>query len=165
MRSPSKAVGWFALTGVVCLAVGAFLGAYFMGQYQLMFGTAADRLVGKLRIDAMLLRSAQDEGLTLERSPTAQSLVREADITTTALGSVAGDARLPESLPEAVKLLKELDANPLVMADAGSPRGAAAKVARSCLVAEFEKPKPNYRLCALNVGKAYKDSVAPLAAR
>jgi hypothetical protein len=155
---------WSVATGVLGLCVGAYIGADIMNRYSLSFGTAADRLVGKLRIDAMLLRFATAEGLTLDKSPTAQSLVRESEITTTSLGLVAGTMQRPESASEAVKLLQELSANPLVTADAESARGAPAKVARDCLMAELPKAKPDYVSCAANVSAAYRKGELPALA-
>jgi hypothetical protein len=155
---------WSLLSGFAGLLVGAYVGADLMSRAMLSYGTVADRLVGKLRIDAMLLRFARDEGLTLEKSPTAQSLVREAEITMTTLGGVAGDFHLSNSASEVVKLFKELDANPLVKADASSERGVPAKVARDCLIAELPKPRPDYASCAANVGAAYKVGGLPVLA-
>lgn len=164
MKNSAKIVMWSVATGVLGLCIGAYVGADIMNRYSLSFGTAADRLVGKLRIDAMLLRFATAEGLTLDKSPTAQSLVREAEITMTTLGLVAGTMQIPENAPEAAKLLRELGANPLVTADAQSARGAPAKVARDCLAVELPKAKPDYASCAATVGAAYRKGELPALA-
>lgn len=164
MTSSRKVVMWAVLSGFAGLLVGSYVGADLMRRAILSYGTAADRLVGKLRIDAMLLRFARDEGLTLEKSPTAQSLVREAEITMTMLGGVAGDFHLSNSASDAVKVFQELDANPLVKADAGSERGVPAKVARDCLIAELPKPRPDYAACIANVRAVYKVGGLPALA-
>lgn len=164
MNSSRKAVMSAVLSGVAGLLVGAYAGADLMRRAILSYETLADRLVGELRIDAMLLGFARDEGLTLEKSPTAQSLVREAEMTMTTLGGIAGDFHLSNSASEAVKLFKELDANPLVKADAESGRGVPAKVARDCLMTELPKPRPDYAACAANVGAVYKAGGLPVLA-
>jgi len=164
MTGSRKVVMWAVLSGFAGLLVGAYVGADLMNRYVLSSGTHADRLVGQLRIDAMLLRFARDEGLTLEKSPTAQSLVREAEMNMTTLGGVAADFHLSNSASETVKIFQELDANPLVTADVASERGVPAKVARNCLMTELPKPRPDYALCAANVGAVYKIGEVPALA-
>lgn len=159
MNSSSKTVIWAVLTGGVGLCVGAYVGADLMNRYNQSFGTVADRLVGELGISTSLLRRAKEEGLELDRSPTAQMLVVTADQSVTTLGMLAEDFRLPTSAARAADILKELEANPLVIADAGSARGKVAKVARECLMAELEKSNPDYASCAASVRATYKNEM------
>ena len=165
MNSFGKIVMFSALAGIGGLRAGAYIGADIMNRYHQSLGTLADRLVGRLSIEAMLLKSAKDEGLALDKSPTAQSLARAADQTTTTLGMLAGDFQLAESAPKAEKLLKELDANPLVVADSGSLYGKTAKVARDCLLSELAQAKPNYASCAARVGAAHNEAFPSLVSR
>lgn len=164
MTNSRKVVTWSVLSGFVGLLVGSYVGADLMNRYNLSLGTMADRLVGELRIDAMLLRFARDEGLTLEKSPTARSLVLEAETAMTTLGAVAEYFRRPNSAAEMVKILKELDANPLVRADAESERGVPAKVARDCLIVELPKSQPDYASCASKTAAVYKVGGLPALA-
>lgn len=153
--STSRTIAYI-MTGIAGVIVGAVIGATLVSTYfSRTQPTLADRLVGTLRQNAMLLKVSSSDSLVPENSQTAKSILNEVQTTTTILSQSFTDLRIPGNFEAAIKALNEINSNPRVLAD-NSSKGKVAKVARECLLSELAKPEPNFESCRNYVSKIWQ---------